>query len=567
MSVSDTLQNDKGQRRALKSLLDGSAPAMALKQDATLAPGALGPGSVERGVVEELRDLGTPATRFGTVGNGSTDDKSPLTAAFNSVASGGEIFLPPGDYFISGRISHAFTNARIRGIPGKTKIFTAADNCVLRLLACTNVEFYGIEFTTTRVNAGEDTSAGVVYMNADGAGQSHNLLDVRFVRCKFSAPNCNTNGFKAALSSGSMADVDCSNIDGLVFEDCDFVDIGRMGIELVNNKVGTSKTYRRVKVIRQRCKNIGVSGSNGMGVSFSGPGYHNLVEDGEYDNCYKLSIENAGSNYCTVRNNRFVNQPNGSGSFGTSSANYAMVGNVVSGNRDETPAPAQSYILNTKYGFCDGNTWRGSSATQPAMLFRDVSRTKCVGDTYVGYKYGISLDSVAGSAEDNHWLGCTFDCSEGVSNAICAYFTGATVARNTIEASLLIRSSAGEWLTQANSAQDNRLIRSPYANSTAGAVVQGFGRVSIAITGNQTALERDMQSPYIELTGTPASSFTLTIPKVHRMLTFNNNTGQSATISFGSGTTASIANGERALISVNTTVANTGCTKVMTTTS
>lgn len=48
------LQNDKSQRIALESLLNGTSPALALKQDITLAADTLYPGSAEQTVVEAL---------------------------------------------------------------------------------------------------------------------------------------------------------------------------------------------------------------------------------------------------------------------------------------------------------------------------------------------------------------------------------------------------------------------------------------------------------------------------------------------------------------------------------
>lgn len=101
MSVSDTLQNDKGQRRALKSLLDGSAPAMASKQDATLAPNALGPGSVERSVVDLLgkslrnKRLIPPSSLLGTL-------------PFNVLTSGNGDYYTDFDWgnFVSGTVMY-----------------------------------------------------------------------------------------------------------------------------------------------------------------------------------------------------------------------------------------------------------------------------------------------------------------------------------------------------------------------------------------------------------------------------------------------------------------------------
>ena len=112
MSTLGNLQNDKSQRVALAELLDGTAPSMALKQDATLAANALGPGSVARSLLSHLQDQLIPVTAF-AVGDGTTDD----TAAFLAARTAAELanralFIPA---WATVRITDRIT---LRALPG-----------------------------------------------------------------------------------------------------------------------------------------------------------------------------------------------------------------------------------------------------------------------------------------------------------------------------------------------------------------------------------------------------------------------------------------------------------------
>lgn len=94
-----TLQNDKSQRQAIQSLLDGTATSLTLKQDATLAPGALGPGSVEREVVEVLSER-ISAKSYLTSTDGSADQSTQLTNALSAAGETGRQLWVPGDVTI-----------------------------------------------------------------------------------------------------------------------------------------------------------------------------------------------------------------------------------------------------------------------------------------------------------------------------------------------------------------------------------------------------------------------------------------------------------------------------------
>ena len=106
--------SDYNQGQILKGLVEGEIPINLAS--ATLAPGALGPGSVERGVADELRGLGTPVARHGAVGNGSTDDSASF-AALLADTSIGEITLNANKTYLLGPMTIP-SGITLRGAPG-----------------------------------------------------------------------------------------------------------------------------------------------------------------------------------------------------------------------------------------------------------------------------------------------------------------------------------------------------------------------------------------------------------------------------------------------------------------
>lgn len=133
--------------RPLKVLLDAKADgadvteALAAKQDATLAAGSRGPGSVARSVAAKLGET-VSVKDFGATGDGTTDITEYLDSAWNesitqAFAADGqrralgsfEVFLPPGNYVYSGSGLSMTGGASftLRGVPGRTCITIDSD--------------------------------------------------------------------------------------------------------------------------------------------------------------------------------------------------------------------------------------------------------------------------------------------------------------------------------------------------------------------------------------------------------------------------------------------------------
>lgn len=77
-----------------------------LLEEQTLPADALGPGSVERGVVEELGERYVNIKSYGAKGDGTTDDTAAVQAWANYIATNGRTgFVPKGTYKLTGTIN------------------------------------------------------------------------------------------------------------------------------------------------------------------------------------------------------------------------------------------------------------------------------------------------------------------------------------------------------------------------------------------------------------------------------------------------------------------------------
>lgn len=207
-----------------------------LLEEQTLPADALGPGSVEQSVAEaiaarlEIAALGAyPIDKFsatGAVAGGEVDARAAFVAAF---AAGEHIILQPATYRWSDLIdAGSLENVTISGVPGVTKITGDFGPRMLLLDNLTNVEFYGIIFENTNNQASPDGAYGTVY--------SYRSIwnNVRFRKCGFTAPNGNLNGLMVYVRTTPTDATNNAAIDGLLIEDCDFFDLGRIGCVIMN---------------------------------------------------------------------------------------------------------------------------------------------------------------------------------------------------------------------------------------------------------------------------------------------------------------------------------------------
>ena len=244
-----------------------------------------GTGAVTTTVQTKLRET-VSVKDFGAVGDGVANDTAAIT---NAIATNKDVYFPPGNYLLTSLLSITAQDVTLYGEGNSSRIFSALTTPI-QLLTCSNVKFDRLFFETT---SSASSVYGVVY--AENAA----LSDVLFSQCKFRAATANTNGVKIINEGANLT-------KRLAFVGCEFLDIGRMGIEFQNHNDG-DPIYRIRDITVDRCsfENIGLSGSNGMGVSLSGYGEQGAITNCRFNNCRNIGIELVGFRDFLVEGNTF----------------------------------------------------------------------------------------------------------------------------------------------------------------------------------------------------------------------------------------------------------------------
>ncbi len=470
-------------------------------------------------------------------------DTAPESLLKSFFASGSitnrTIYLEAATYTMTSLLAVAMTNVQIIGVPGITKITGAFGYGVLKLLDCTDVEFYGIIFETTYTNAVEDTGNGCLY------SYQNSMTNVAFRRCKFTAPNANTNGFSVyPRINGSD---ESASEDNLLFEDCEFSDCGRMGVIVLNRFTGADRDEfaKRITFMRCKFKDLGLNETYGIAISLDGFGRKVTVEDCEFENCYGIGIENTGYNGCTFIDNQFKDFQSGRlwspMSFSTQGG-VKISGNRIIGNRCIEACNQRSNFIGVDDSLFEGNYWSGTGAA--AFQMRDAMRNKITRDRFVSDgSNAVLVGNTSATTSLNEFKDCIFDnatYSAGASSTLL--FDGSATTANKVIGGNVIRGSSGSYITETNSATwEGRGV------AQAGQYYGGYRILSMS-DANYTLTEFNAQSEKLRFSGTLTAGRTVFFPRVERNYLIRNSTGQTLTLSIA-GITTTIADGAYRFIS------------------
>lgn len=106
---------------------DQSSPGVRFDTAQSLTPAQTAQARRNLGLVVSVRD-------YGATGNGVTDDLAAFNAAVSALpANGGELYIPPGTYFLSGPVGIANKSVRVRGAGTKVAMlfFAAGQHGIL----------------------------------------------------------------------------------------------------------------------------------------------------------------------------------------------------------------------------------------------------------------------------------------------------------------------------------------------------------------------------------------------------------------------------------------------------
>jgi hypothetical protein len=233
---------------------------------------------------------------FGAVGDGSTSDYSSFLTALNR--SNAVVTIPNGTYKIDNIINlNNVSNLRITGNSGAT--LQGTKHIIISLGGnCTNVEVDGITFTTTAT----DSTVTDYYGLLTDTGSFTNLY---IHNCSFSSPYCQTEGVKVVCEGTDRA-------SDLNIQNCNFTNIGLMGIELQSHTDTTTFRLNNINISNNYFNNMGAVHSQpyGMAISISGIGKGAVITGNVIIDPIDIGIESAGWSDVTIANNTIRSQKN-----------------------------------------------------------------------------------------------------------------------------------------------------------------------------------------------------------------------------------------------------------------
>lgn len=381
--------------------------------------------------------------------DGLVDDTAALTTAL-SAASGKMLILPGGTIKITAQISAALSNCKIVGVPGQTKITGAFGYALLRLLDCSNVVFEDITFENTYVNATEDLGYGLVW------SQRNTLTNLTFNRCSFTCPSANTNAVKFNASTSADGLTYARFYKDIRFLDCQFYDIGRMGIEILNHYSDTVDRVKSFYIQRSGFKNLGLSGSYGMAVSFSGRQSNLHVQDCDIDNPLGIGIEFAGSYKGYCQGNFFRNVTRATALIATSDSsggNKPVTDMTISGNKTDgyQSAATVSFGQISSSSIYDNQFNIGGYIDVIDAVDNFFDKNTIISTGIYGMLFRINVGKVN---TNNKIERTTIDCSSASSGSFIAtvQFDGVGTTQNLVRRCKLKRPGAGNFLGISNTA-------------------------------------------------------------------------------------------------------------------
>ena len=385
-----------------------------------------GTGATTRTVDAKLKEF-VSVKDFGAVGDGVADD---TTAIANAIATGKNVYFPSGNYLLTSLLSITAQNQELCGEGNSSRIFSALTTPI-RLLTCSNVKFDRLFFETT--SAGSSVY-GIVY--AENAA----LADILFSQCKFRAATANTNAVKIINEGVNLS-------ERLAFVGCEFLDIGRMGIEFQNHNDG-DQVYRIKDVTVDRCtfKNIGLI-SNGMGVSLSGYGQQGAVTNCRFSNCRNIGVELVGFRDFLVQGNTFEGFDTYAYSPISGTGSRRAYGLTVSNNK-VLGSNAGRWNLYT----IDNSTFSGNLLRSGYFFLRDTN--DCIfRDNHV---YQKASDAYAffieGTSARNKIISCHLDgTASTVANQGTIFHNGSGVVDNVYRDCRIIKSAVSGAITIGSS--------------------------------------------------------------------------------------------------------------------
>lgn len=410
----------------------GSATQVAIS--ATIATGIEGSAGVS---IEE----------FGAVGNDPTFDNKQ--ALLDAMASGKPLIVPAKSYRVASTVRRSFSGVRITGLPG-ARIWSDIVAEVIRMDATDDAVFTGITFETTTTGAADNTN-GIVY------SLSSNIRNVTFDRCKFRSATNVINGLKFIMDNVP----DEYALDNVYARNCQFIECGRMGLEVQDHTPSPTITRVRnvgaVDCIFRDCGKL----MWGIDLSFSGPIVSASSIRNKFYNTISICAEFAGALVSPVAtDNEFITTADACNVISiTNSVNTLWTTNaVIERNRSLGRSGAGARLWNLLDARMANNTFLCKSYVH----FRDCKRLVSVGDVYDSTgSYALYCESNNAAREATYGVWRNASLVNTTGGLSVARFSGSKCYLNRIEDSRIAR-SVGVKIDQLSSAYMNSVYRHTY---------------------------------------------------------------------------------------------------------
>lgn len=469
---------------------------------------------------------------------------------FFSQGSGKRNYLPGGTYTLTSLLdltSVPLTNAEFIGVPGQTVITGSFGYALIKLGALNKVKFYGIEFRNTYVNATLSSNTGVVMSgNTD-------WIDSGFERCKFTAPSANTQGL-AVFNRTVAGGTDTCVIDGLYTTDCEFSSIGNIGCTIYNRQTSADKytAAKRIRFLRNKGKDLGLSGTNGFLISLDGFGSDFNLDHNDVSNPLYIGIENTGWVEGSISYNTFRDlstRDSRATSISDPSVGYTVWGITAIGNKCIDAAKRPSYASMLTKSTLEGNEWAVTGAglgTGEAFVFLDSSDNRIIGEQYTSdNKRAVRFTSSAGDCKRNTIINARLDTSASGANIAVVSFDGANVSDNKVSGRIF-KGTGGNKTEQINSATNN--VTSDESIASSGSYIPTLTAVlnvaaSTAYTCQWTRVDTDITvfgRCDVDPTSTGATTLDISLPVASDFIATENLSGIASAVTPTVSTSAGI---------------------------
>ena len=344
---------------------------------------------------------------------------SNVTELIAGLESDRNLYLKPGNYVLPNHLifQNNISNLQVIGADG---VEITGDFKTLMWFQGTakNIKFNNIKFSAYEGPGTGAYGAGLVDF-------SNSAEDIYFENCTFTNPEVSTNGIKF-VSEGTARS---KNIN---IQNCTFVNIGRMAIELQNHTHDGILRFDGVTIKNNEFKSLGLQSQYGMAISLSGAGKNAILSNNTIIDAKDRGIEILGYGELTIADNTF-SAPNTAYNLITlekDGVGEEYTKNVLITGNSGTVQGDEPHLIEIRQ--TDGLVYTNNSFYADALHVSDVKNSSFK-DSFHSSDGGIGLYVDDGSI-NNTFTGSTFITTADNSSTVTFYSgsTGNTLSNNTL---------------------------------------------------------------------------------------------------------------------------------------